>query len=72
MQVTSKERSIVLRILNQEMLMRMAGKADIEVKDVYVPEVGQEKTEDLQKLISTCRYMLEEELEELKELLDKE
>jgi hypothetical protein len=72
MQVTDKEKSIVRRVLNQEMLMRMAGKADIEVEDVYVPEVGQEKTEELQKLISTCRYMLEEEFEELKEILDKD
>jgi len=72
MKVTENEKTIVIRALNTHLLRDIAGATGLKLDDIKPIYGYPEKTENVRKLIEGCRSLLEEDLEELKILLNKD
>jgi len=72
MKVTKNEMYIVNSALNSHLLRDISGATGLRTKDIQPIYYCCEKTKNVQKLIDGCRSLLEEDLEELKILLNKD
>jgi hypothetical protein len=72
MRVTENEKNIVTSAMNTHLLRDIAGATGLKTQDVKPIYDCPEKTENVRKLIDGCRSLLEEDLEELKILLNKD
>jgi len=72
MKATDKEIRIVNKAYDTYFLRDIAGATGLKTQDIYWIRNNPVKTEKVRKLIDGCRALLEEDLEELKILLNKD